>query len=121
MQVIDSANEIKDRAAGLFDHATDYFEARWNLGVLDASQKTASTLSTLVAGVILGIFGLLVLLFTSLGMAWLIGQRLDNPAAGYFWVAGFYAVVGGILYALSGRYIKIPVANAFIKKFYYEN
>ena len=121
MQVIDSANEIKDRAAGLFDHATDYFEARWNLGVLDASQKAASTLSTLVAGAILGVFGLLVLLFTSLGMAWLIGEWLNSPAGGYFCVAGFYAVAGGILYALSGPYIKIPITNAFIKKFYYEN
>ena len=121
MQVIDSANEVKDRAADLIDHASDYLEARWNLGVLEASEKTAATISGLVAGAIIGTTGILVLLFASLGAAWLIGERLDSPAAGYFCVAGFYAVLGGILYVVRDSFIKVPVANSFIKKFYYEN
>lgn len=121
MHVIESANEIKERAADWFGHASDYFEARWNLGVLNASEKTAKVLSSLVSVLIIGIVGTFTLLFASLGAAWLIGENLNSPAAGYFIVAAFYAVVGGILFAAKDSLIKVPVVNSFIKKFYYEN
>jgi hypothetical protein len=121
MQVIESANEIKDRATDWFDHTTDYFEARWNLGVLNASEKTADALSSLASALIIGTVGTLALLFASLGVAWLIGTRLDNPAVGYFIVALFYAIVGGVLFAVKDTFIKVPVINTLIKKFYYEN
>ncbi len=121
MQVIDSANEIKDRATDWFDHASDYFEARWNLGVLNVSEKTAGAISSLVSALIIGTIGTLTLLFASLGVAWLIGQSLNSPATGYFIVAGFYALVGIILFMVKDRLIKVPVVNAFIKRFYYEN
>jgi len=121
MQVIDSANEIKDRASDWFDHASEYFEARWNIGVLNASEKTAGVLSSLASVLIVGIVGTFALLFASLGAAWLIGESIHNIAAGYFIVAAFYAVVCGILFAVKDKLIKIPVVNSFIKKFYYEN
>ena len=121
MQIIDSANEIKDRAVDVFDYATEYLEARWNLGVLNASEKTATTLSSIVAGVIMGIFGIIVLLFLSLGVAWLIGEAMNNHAAGFFIVAVFYAIVGGILYSIRDKFIKVPLVNSFIKNLYYEN
>jgi hypothetical protein len=121
MQIIDSANEIKERAVDVFDYATEYLEARWNLGVLNASEKTAITLSSLVAGVIVGIFGIIVLLFLSLGVAWMIGEKMDNHAAGFFLVGGFYAIVGIILYNIRDKFIKVPLVNAFIKNLYYEN
>ncbi len=121
MQVLESANEIKERAGDWFEHASDYLEARWNLGVLDVSHKTASAISSLVSALILGAIGMLGLLFVSLGAAWLIGEKLQSLAAGFFIVALFYGVVGVILYLVKDRFIKIPVVNTFIKKFYYEN
>ena len=121
MQIIDSANEIKDRATDWLDHGTDYLENRWNLSVLEASEKTAGVVSSLAAALIIGLMGAITLLFVSLGAAWLIGERLDSPSAGYFIVALFYAIVGGILYAVRDQYIKVPVINSFIKRFYYES
>ena len=121
MQIIDSANEIKERAADVFDYATEYLEARWNLGILNASEKTATTLSSLVAGIIVGIFGIIVLLFLSLGVAWMIGDAMNNYPAGFFIVAGFYAIVGIILYSIRDKFIKVPLVNSFIKNLYYEN
>lgn len=121
MQVIDSANEIKNQATDWFDHASDYFEARWNLKVLDMSEKTAGAISSLASALIIGTIGMGTLLFASLGVAWLIGQELNSPAAGFFIVAGFYALVGIILYLVKDKLIKVPVVNAFIKRFYYES
>ncbi|MFN8344625.1 MAG: phage holin family protein [Spirosomataceae bacterium] len=121
MQVIDSANEIKERATDWFEHASDYFEARWKLGVLDASEKTAGIISSLASVLIIATVGTFALLFASIGIAWLIGEKLGSPAMGYFIVAAFYAVVGGILFAVKDALIKVPIVNSFIKKFYYEN
>lgn len=121
MQIIDSANEIKERAVDVFDYATEYLEARWNLGILNASEKTATTLSSLVAAIIVGIFGIIVLLFLSLGAAWMIGEKMNNHAAGFFLVAGFYAIVGIILYSIRDKFIKVPLVNTFIKNLYYED
>ncbi|NBB17943.1 hypothetical protein GVN20_01125 [Runella sp. CRIBMP] len=121
MQVIDSANEIKERATDWFDNASDYFEARWNLGVLDMSEKTASAVSSLASVLIIGTVGTIALLFVSLGVAWLIGERLNSPAFGYLIVGGFYALVCIILFLVKDSLIKVPIVNAFIKRFYYEN
>ncbi|MDZ7899359.1 MAG: hypothetical protein U5N85_15210 [Arcicella sp.] len=121
MQIIDSANEIKERAVDVFDYTTEYLEARWNLGILNASEKTATTLSSLVAGVIVGIFGIIVLLFLSLGAAWMIGEAMNNHAVGFFLVGGFYAVLGVVIYNIRDKFIKVPLVNSFIKNFYYEN
>ncbi|MEZ4900978.1 MAG: hypothetical protein R2822_04090 [Spirosomataceae bacterium] len=121
MQVIDAAHEIKDRATGWFVHATNYFEARWNLGVLDASEKVADAISSMASALVIGTAGVLALLFASLGAAWLIGDYYQSPAAGYFSIALFYVLVCGVLFFVKDTLIKVPVINAFIKKFYYEN
>lgn len=121
MQIIDSANEIKERAVDVFDYTTEYLEARWNLGILNASEKTATTLASLITGIIVGIFGIIVLLFLSLGAAWMIGEKMNNHAAGFFLVAGFYAIVGIILYSIRDKFIKVPLINSFIKNLYHEN
>lgn len=121
MQIIESANEIKDRAVDVFDHATEYLEARWNLGVLNASEKAATTLSNLIAWAIVGVFGVIVLLFLSLGAAWAIGEKMENHAAGFFLVGGFYALVGIVLYSIRNKFIKVPLVNSLIKNLYYEN
>ena len=120
MQIVDSAHEIKDRANDWLGHTTDYLETRWNLGVLDASEKAAGVVSSMAAALIVGVVGTFTLLFASLGAALLIGNSLNSLAAGCFIVALFYAVVGSVLYVVRDGFIKIPVINSFIKRFYYE-
>ena len=35
--------------------------------------------------------------------------------------AGFYAIVGIVLYSIRDKFIKVPLVNSFIKNLYYEN
>jgi len=120
MEVFKSAHEIKDNATNWLDSATSYLEARWNLGVLDLSEKTARAASHIVTLLLLGTIGTIVLLFISLGVAWLLGEWLQSPAKGFFLVGLFYAIVGIVLFWVKDQFIRIPVVNAFIKQFYYE-
>lgn len=114
-------DDIREKTGDIFDDLANHLEARWNLGVLNAAEKTAGAISSAASAIIIGAITLFVLFFLSLGVAWVIGQSLNNLAYGLFIVAGFYALVGFIVYALRDRFIKIPVINAFIHKFYYED
>jgi hypothetical protein len=114
-------NDIKEKTGDIFDDLTHHLEARWNLGVLNAAEKTAEAVSSAASAIIIGAITLFVLFFLSMGVAWIIGQSLNNLAYGLFIVAGFYAIVGFIVYALRNTFIKIPVINALIHKFYYED
>ncbi|MCA0233894.1 MAG: phage holin family protein [Bacteroidetes bacterium] len=120
MEVIKSAHEIKDNATDWLDAATTYLEARWNLGVLDLSEKSARAASHVVSLLILGTIGTIVLLFLSLGVAWLLGEWLHSPAKGFFLVGLFYGIVGLVLFWVKDKFIRVPVVNALIKQFYYE-
>ncbi|MFD2521493.1 phage holin family protein [Emticicia soli] len=114
-------NDIKEKTEDIFDDLTNHLEARWNLGVLNAAEKTAGAISSVTSIIIMGVIALFVLFFLSLGAAWLIGQSLNNFAFGLFIVAGFYMIVGLIVYSKREILIKIPVINAFIQRFYYED
>ncbi len=118
---MEAINQIKDKAEGIFDDTTEYLEARWNLGVLNASSKAADTISTIATTLIIAVLGIIILIFLSVGVAVLISDKLDSPSSGFFYVALFYIVVGIIVYAIKDKYIKLPIINTFIKKFYYEN
>ncbi|MFY7912379.1 MAG: phage holin family protein [Emticicia sp.] len=120
MQLIESATEIKERATDWFDSVTEYAEARWNLGVLELSEKAAKSVSNFASALIIGIIGGLMMFFMSLGLAWYIGQKLDNMPLGFVIVGFIYGLIGVVLYTIRERFIKLPIINTFIKNFYYE-
>jgi predicted histidine transporter YuiF (NhaC family) len=113
--------EIRFKAEDIVENLTSYAEGRWNLLVLNAAEKTSVVVSSLVAALVVGLLGGMALFFVSMGVAWWIGQSTGNYASGFFYVALFYGVVGGILFAIRDKFIKIPLINALIKKFYYES
>jgi hypothetical protein len=118
---MEAINQIKDKAEDIFDEITTYAEARWNLGVLNASSKAADGVSAIATALVMGAIGVIVLVFLSIAAALFIGASLNNLALGFLAVGIFYAIVGVIVYIIKDKYIKIPVINTFIKKFYYED
>lgn len=115
MQVIESGNEIKEHAADWFESVTEYIEARWDLGILDFSEKAAHSFSTLATGIIIGIFGAILMLFISIGAAFYIGKLFDSYAFGFVIIALLYGILGGICYAIRNTIIKPKISNTFIK------
>ena len=118
---MEAIDQIKDKAEDIFENATEYLESRWNLGVLNASSKAADTISSITSTLIIVMIGTIVLIFMSLSVAWLIGERLNSPALGFFYVGLFYVLVGIFVFIIKDKYIKLPIINSFIKKFYYED
>ena len=116
MDPVKEAPELRASAESLMHNARQYAETRLNLLILDAQEKAADTAASMVTGAVLGILGLFLLFFLSIGAAWYIGDTTGSPFIGFFAVAAFYAVVGLIVFLVRNTMIKLPVAHSIIKK-----
>ena len=112
--------EERSKLETLAEHAKDYAELRLELIKLDAAAKVSNVVSSVASAVVIGVLGLFILMFVSVGVAWWIGQANDNPSMGFFIVAGFYALLGGLFFALRDSLIKMPVLNNMLETLHYE-
>ncbi|MDQ1086747.1 MULTISPECIES: phage holin family protein [unclassified Siphonobacter] len=117
---MESLKDIRESAEDLFGRITEYIEARWNMAVLQTADKTADIVSSLAAIIILSVFGGMVVLFGSIALAWWIGESTGSVAAGFGLVALGYALITLVLFMIRDKFIKIPILNTFIKRFYYK-
>lgn len=113
-------DDLRHSIEDLFERFKDYAEARWNLTVLNTAEKSANLASSLAATLIVLSIGSMVLLFGSIALALWIGQATGNYAAGFGWITLAYVVLTVLLVVIQKRFIKLPLLNMFIKKFYYE-
>lgn len=111
-------SEAKTKVGGLAEDVTEYIEARWKLFTITAIERVSDTTSSIAVSVILAVVGFFVLFFLSIAAAWWIGQSIENPAIGFASVAGFYVLVGVVLFALREKWIKVSIVNALIRKLY---
>ncbi|MCE9538188.1 MAG: phage holin family protein [Bacteroidetes bacterium] len=94
----------------------EYAEVRFGLVSLNIQDKFSDIVSSLVAIVILSVLALLILLFAGVGGAILLGEYFNNPALGFFCIAGFYILLAFILFLEREKWIKFPIRNYLIKK-----
>lgn len=100
----------------LFEKAEDYIKTSAELLKLQAIDKSADVMSSLVASLAIGLVVVLSLFLASFGLALAIGEELGNVYYGFFIVAGGYLIVALLLHIFKINCIKIPISNYFIKK-----
>lgn len=105
-----------ENVAMLIDDAGRYIEAKAELWKLKAVDKTTDLASSLLSRVLLFIIILIGLVAFNTGIALLIGSWLGEAYYGFFIVAGFYLLLGLILYWARNSLIKTPFYNAVINK-----
>ena len=105
-----------DVLESLFDKTTDYLETRAELAKLKAIRKSSELFSGLVTRlVILMLFGLFLIVF-SIALGLWLGDIMNKEYYGFFTLAGFYLLLGIIIYSSRKKWLKAPIANAIIKK-----
>lgn len=105
----------------IFQHTSEYIDARWKLEVLKASEKAAKGIADLTTTLIFTFIFMIVLIFMSLSVAWGLGQLFNSMALGFFGVGVFYVLVGILLWFVKDQYLKLPLINTFLKKLYSED
>jgi len=106
--------EQKSRLEDLASHAMEYLDTRWDLLVLDMTEKSLTAVSGIVTGLILAIFGSIALIIASIGTSIWLGQRMNNPIAGYFIVAGIFLVLLALALTFARSYIRTVVTDSVL-------
>ncbi|MFN5168242.1 MAG: phage holin family protein [Cyclobacteriaceae bacterium] len=81
------------RLDNLIRHLTGYVETRLDLFKLEIKEEVARAIAHLVILVFLILFGLMLLLFLSIGVAQWLNAYLNQTATGYFIVGGVYFIL----------------------------
>ncbi len=108
--------EVPSKVENLIDHAKEYAENKLDLIALNVQDKASDVVSSIIAGLVLGIVSILILMFLSIGAAWWLGQILGSPSIGFFCIAGFYILLGIVVYSSREQLIRLPIINFLIKK-----
>lgn len=105
-----------NRMESLFERAEDFGKTSFELYKLKTISKTAEVVSTFVSRGAVVIVLSMFLVFASIGLALWLGDLLGKPYLGFFCVAAFYIVLGGVLYYFLHQYIKRQVSNSIISE-----
>jgi uncharacterized membrane protein YqjE len=76
----------------LFDSASGYVEARLELFKMEIREDVAKVLAIALVYIAIGLFGFLLLMFFSIGLAHFLNSYFSYSYIGYWIVAGIYGV-----------------------------
>jgi len=98
----------------LFQRAEDYGKTTLTLLKLNAVDKSADILSSLVQKLVLLSVVVLFLFTLSIGISLWIGELLGKSYYGFFIVTGSYLLIGLLIHIFKADFIGHPVRNAVI-------
>jgi hypothetical protein len=102
--------------ATLFERAEDYGKTTLNLFKLNAIDKSADVVSSLVSRLAVIMTVVISVLIVSIGLSLWIGKLLGDDFYGFFIIGGFYAILAILLQVFRHQWIKYPVSNSIIKQ-----
>ena len=100
----------------LLSDAGDYIETRTTLWKLKAIESLSDVSGELVSGMGMIVISSFVIIIFSIGFSLLIGDWVGKSYYGFFIVGGINTIIGLILYARRGQWLKEPFSNMLIKK-----
>jgi hypothetical protein len=105
-------NEVKEYAS----LTRQYLDVKVEVTKVKAKIAISNIVSSLVLGIIIVVLlgGALVIL--SFGLAHTIGQRLGDPAYGYYVVGAGYLLIGVLVFILGKAFLKKFIQNEIISK-----
>jgi hypothetical protein len=102
--------------ATLFERAEDYGKTTINLLKLNAIDKSADVVSSLVSRLAVIMIVVFSVLIVSIGLSLWIGNLLGETFYGFFVMGGFYALIAILLQVFRNQWLKYPVSNSIIKQ-----
>ena len=100
----------------LFERAEDFGKTTLKLLELNAIDKSADVISSLVSRLAVIMSIALSIFIINIGLALWIGKLLGETFYGFFVMGGFYAFIAILLQVFRDQWIKYPVSNSIIKQ-----
>lgn len=105
--------DIKD---GITENLKDYVKINYELIKLQATERTSVIGSVLISTIIIVTIGLLFVFVLSLGISFYLSALIGDTFSGFLIVAGFYLLVGLILFFGRKNLIDTPLRDKIIQK-----
>jgi hypothetical protein len=109
-------NDTFEKLEGLSDHVKEYINTRVELTKLRLAEKTSLVISNLIAVTVVVLLFLFVIVFGSIAGAWALSEWIGKSYSGFLIVAGFYLLLGIIVWMARDKLIRFPVMNIIIKQ-----
>jgi len=101
----------------LFGQSKDYIDNRLELYKLKAIDKSSSIASSVISGIALFVVFFIFFIVLNVGIALLIGDLVGKSYLGFLIWAGFYLIVGLVIFFKREKLFKTPVSGMIIRKF----
>ncbi len=108
------AKKVKDHFEDLTDDSKAYLRSLLEYYRLDALKKSTKAIATLIRLAVKGLLLLLLFMFLSIGLSFLVGNYVQSVAYGFMIVGGIYLILL-IIFAIIAK----PVSESFSLKFIY--
>lgn len=115
-----SEDTVKDKLANLFEDLKEYINVKFQILTLSLGEKVAKVLAAISSSVAIIILLSLFIFFASFAAAFAIGGCIGGYGYGFLIVAGFYLLLGVIIFIFKSR-VEKPLINIFIKMFFGQN
>ena len=109
------SNNTQAHLEDLSQHAMDYLDTRWDLIVLNFTERGILIMSRIITGLFMAFFGGIALVFISIGAAMRIGQQLQNPADAYFIMGGVFVAVLLLAVSIARNYVRTVITNGVLQ------
>jgi hypothetical protein len=106
------------KAEELADNVKEYFNTKIESAKLNAAEKSSYIIANLVAGMAALIVFIFFIIFTGAALSLVLGQWIGKIWAGFLIVAGFYLLMGIVVWTARGKIIRMPVMNALIQQLF---
>jgi hypothetical protein len=114
------AQNLKEDAKDVLNHATDYAETFYKLSLVRLTKKVSDIGSGVVNSVLIFSISLCILFFISFAGAWWLGDMVESRAGGFLLIAAFYILLIVILLLMRKKVISPFIRNTLIRKIYEE-
>ncbi len=109
--------ELKESSLkSLLDSTEDYVKTSVELLKLKAFDKGANKVAEVVSRAVAFFALFMFVLMLSIGVSLWLGSLLGNPFYGFLIVAGFYALLGLVLFFVTHNWLKKMVADNIVKQ-----
>lgn len=101
----------------LLEKTEAYGKTTFELIKLKLLKRTVLVASSFITRSIAVLFFLMSLLIASIGISIWLGDKLGNPVYGFYSIAGFYCVLGVVIYFVFNKRINTSIGNSMIASF----
>ncbi|MBK6929386.1 MAG: phage holin family protein [Saprospirales bacterium] len=109
---------LLESAGETAEYAKQYLKLQIDYLRLESAEKIAKVGSSLFASLAIAALGLIALLMLTLAAGFYLGRLWDSYPLAFLCLAGFYALLAGLVWVFKERWLTNPMLHSIIRSFF---